>query len=169
MTTERRANVDMTDFQSRINGTLTRMSVGHPWDSFLTRGADQDKPLIIDEAKKRDSVDHPRHHIQVISRATLLLRVATGMSARLLRSSGLTKDQLKFWWNNLGVDHGLWESGDAIDDFEIMWADVTASIDDAKDWDSGSLGKSIQSWLEEQPETILSLSGCERIALWGLF
>ena len=91
------------------------------------------------------------------------------MSARLLRSSGLTKDQLKFWWNDLCVDHGLWESGDAIDDFEIMWADVTASIDDAKDWDSGSLGKSIQSWLEEQPETVLSLSGCERIALWGLF
>jgi hypothetical protein len=169
MITEKRPNADMVDFGNRINETLTKMNVGPPWDTFLTRGSDPSNPTIIDEARKQDSMTHQRHHVEVISRATLLMRVATGMSARLLRNSGFSKNDLKFWWSTFGENHGLWGSAKTVDDFGDMWADVKASIDDATDWDSGGMSKSIQSWLEEQSKTVVSLSGCERIALWGLF
>ena len=169
MITHKKPHEDMTDFRTRIGGMLGRMSVGAHWESFLTRKSDPSNPMIIDEAKKQDSTARPRHHVQVISRATLLLRVATGMSARLLRSSGFTKDDLKFWWKKFGDDHGLWHPASAIDDFGDLWADVATSIENARQWDPGNQNKSIQSWLEEESKTAWSLSGCERIALWGLF
>ena len=43
---------------------------------FLLREATQGEPVVVAEAAKSDATSHPRHHLQVLGRASLLLRLA---------------------------------------------------------------------------------------------
>ncbi|GAF74844.1 unnamed protein product, partial [marine sediment metagenome] len=73
---------------------------------FLTRATEPDDALLLQEAAKTDSVDHERRHLQVISRATLLLVVATGSARLLLHAGGIDASELSFWWQRLGEERG---------------------------------------------------------------
>lgn len=104
------------------------------WKRFLTRATEPSTPELIKEAGNNVPVTDPRHHVQVIARATLLLRVATGACAQLLESSSIGRKELEFWWKSLGEDRGLWEPGDEPDDLTELWPDVEEELDNAAEW-----------------------------------
>ena len=60
----------------------------------------------------------------VLARATLLLRVANAVCAQRLNQSRITRTDLEFWWNTVGLEYGLWANGDEPEDFADLWGDV---------------------------------------------
>ena len=66
----------------------------------------------------------------VLSRATLLLRIANAVCALKLDQANVMKDDLRFWWDSLGQDCGYWTPGDEPDVFADLWGDVSNAIQD---------------------------------------
>jgi len=156
---------------SMINSVLPAGgALADAWSRFLIGLTDPDDPALITEASRRAKRSDPRHHLQVLSRATLLLRVATGACMKLLRSVPIGRNELEFWWKSLGEQHALWAPGGEPDDLTELWEDVNASVEDLNDWEdrNSRLNPSYTSWRAELPRQISILGECERVALWGL-
>jgi len=107
----------------------------------------------------------------VVSRAVLLLRIATGSAHDLLHRVGVDANALSFWWQKLGEGRGLWHPSSPPTTLSDLWADIRDSLNEIaeieKD-DPASLDsfKAITSNVAGQ----LSLfSSHERVGLWGLF
>ncbi|HYX71495.1 MAG TPA: hypothetical protein VE732_01885, partial [Nitrososphaera sp.] len=86
------------------------------WLRFLTGITEPEDPLLITEAASKSASNNPRYHLQILSRAALLLRVATGACLKLLRSGPSGHSELEFWWRPLGERHGIWEPGEELFD-----------------------------------------------------
>jgi hypothetical protein len=140
------------------------------WSDFLTGRLRPDTPVLFIEASRTDSIDNPRHHLQVIARSALLLRVATGACARLLREIDLGSTDLEFWWQPLGEEMGLWEPNIEPEELTDLWADVELALEEIRDWEVANQGRQVSfaRWWRERAQPISVLGGCERIALWGL-
>jgi hypothetical protein len=83
----------------------------------------------------------------------------------LLGRSDISQQDLEFWWKEIGEGLGLWEPGNAPDYLVDLWADVDAAL--ARIFNVNHL-PSFAYWHYEYSDEILTLGGCERIALWGL-
>ena len=138
------------------------------WESFLRRERHADDPNLFQEAGRNSDVSDSRHHLHVIARAALLLRIATAASARLVRVAGYSRDDLEFWWSDLGLSRGLWTSGGEPASFADLWLDVRDAIDDLDSWEAVGNPPSRAAWLQECARQILTLSQCERVVLWGI-
>jgi hypothetical protein len=152
---------------------LEALAISEPtqgtWADFLTRRTDPTDPTLLDDAEQAADVTDPRHHIHVIARSTLLLRVATGASAQLLSGASINAENLKFWWEPLGRDRGLWDPDELPDDLTALWDDADLALDDLAGWRAGPpVGDSFFSLRHNQADAIAVLSECERIAFWGL-
>lgn len=146
-------------------------AIQNEWVDFLTWRIQPQDSRIIEEAGRPPLIDDPNHHLQVLSRATLLLRIATGISGNVLREAGITKTDLEFWWKPYAADHGLIENDLAVSDFLDFWEDIDTALQDIELWKflhptPYSYNKLVTDTRVSQP--ILRLSECERIALWGL-
>jgi hypothetical protein len=140
------------------------------WELFLMRGSQPQDSGIIREASGRLPVGHPRHHIQVLARAALLLRIACGECRILLKANGIGRSDLEFWWKGIGEDAGIWESGAEPSEFADLWSDVKAAVDDMQIWDAANKAKSpsFHRWRRELGFPISLVGETERVALWGL-
>lgn len=138
--------------------------------NFLLRKSTPDTPLIFSEAEGSAFITSERHHIQALSRAVLVLRMATGACAKLLRDTKISSSNLQFWWSYVGEQRGFWEPGYTPTELTDLWADIEAAMQEVQDWEdtnSGTQG-SFADWLQKHPATTSALGGCERVALWGL-
>ena len=97
-----------TDLSAAKEATVGDPTLDDSLGQFLTRSSQQATSQILDEASRHDSLEAPRQHLQVISRATLLLRLASGSASELLARSGLSNRQIDFWITSLGEDRALW-------------------------------------------------------------
>ena len=162
------------EFEMSIGTVLSRLALSEPalqqWRDFLTRKTERSDPIIISQARQSAMVSDPRYHIQVLSRATLLLRVATGACAQLLRKTGFGNEDLEFWWKPFGAERGLWEQGNEPITLMDLWADVEIALNEAREWGSNNTGNDVSfaRWRREKARVIPILAECERIALWGL-
>lgn len=140
------------------------------WRRFLMRDEEPDDSPVISEARGTLGPHDARHHVQVIGRAALLLRVATGACALLIRAAGLDRAELEFWCNCLGHERGLWDEGQEPDQLLDLWADIQAALDEVYDWevDVGGNSGSFMGWRRDCAHGISVLAQCERIGLWGL-
>jgi len=137
------------------------------WISFLTRSSEpQDLELLV-AARLKLATSNPKHHIGVMARAGLLLRLATGACARLFQVAGVGSKDLEFWWQPYGAQFGLWEPGSVPTQLTDLWADVADALVDLGGW-RASAAKSEYSFLKEQSAALIQLATCERVALWGL-
>jgi hypothetical protein len=139
------------------------------WLAFLTGTASPDRPLLLREADDRQSdVADPRHHLKVIARAALLLRLATGAAADLLERCDASAETLKFWWEAIGREAGLWRASGPPDDLTDLWVDIEEAIITNREWLSATSDRSIGAWVASGAAGLHTLGSCERIALWGL-
>jgi len=142
------------------------------WLSFLLSSNEN---ILIEEAKGSLGPEAAKHHMQVIARASLLLRLATGACQNIVGNiPGLTKEDAKddtqFWWTGIGEHHCLWHKGLAPAEFVDLWADINEALDDLERWEaSGSSGeKSYYRLSRDMSGAVNALGTCERIGLWGL-
>lgn len=145
-------------------GDLTELQ----WRHFLSFRGPPVENQMIGQAEKRDPVSSPLHHIQVIARAMILLRIATGSTKNILKGLGAYElGHLSFWWTPIGEARGLWEVGAPPAHFGDLWLDIELSLSRLQTWrDAG--GNSRKGLFSGAAEGARSLSSCERVALWGL-
>lgn len=166
--------IDSPDFEREVVDMIERVNpIGISQDQlkqFLLRKIQPDDSILTTEARGNASIRDPKHHIQVISRSVLLLRVATGASAALLREAEIGQDDLEFWWKNIGEERGLWDPQLIPDEMVDLWADIEVSIGNLRDWETrtGANNTSYAHWRREHSNSISILGECERVALWGL-
>ncbi|MDQ7816450.1 MAG: hypothetical protein RDU14_05445 [Melioribacteraceae bacterium] len=96
------------------------------WFNYLTDM--DDESFLIKEASGRVNVLDPRNYVQMICRAFLLLRIASGYIKMNLESADITNEELKFWW--LPLIKYLGYTQDDIESFElndILLTDILSS------------------------------------------
>lgn len=138
------------------------------WKRFLNYRLQPDENQLIVQAESSDRVSSPMHHIQVIARATLLLRIATGATRENL--DGLTEgtvNHLSFWWGPIGENRGLWEAGTPPSLFADLWSDINVALEQLRVWRHQG-GHTRKALFKDAAEAIRALSSCERVALWSL-
>ena len=141
-------------------------SLGESWQSFLADG--QGEPLaVIQLAGSKTKVGRSEHVVEVVARATMLLRVATGASAILLSESGIGRGDVAGWLESIGAGRGLWLAGNPPGDLVDLWRNVGEVMDDIEDvLDEGDKSR-LEIW-EQSTHGVNVFGECERVGLWGL-
>lgn len=140
------------------------------WKQFFTKAISPQDLMIITEASKITASTDPRYHLQILSRANLLLRVATGACAKLFAECSFGRTELEFWWKPFGEERGLWNTGDDPSEFMDLWNDIDDAVNKLDGWESANRGSipTNMTWKNDLQHEISVLGECERIALWGL-
>ena len=138
------------------------------WLDRITNNPGSGYPLF--EYSKRDSsIGSDSHPIEMASRAAFLLRLTTGASRNLFNKVSVDSSEIEFWWKPLGLNHGLWADGNALQDFSDLWADIQEALDEINTWLSNNSTPLDQLQKFTQiPGQLISLCSCERIPLWGM-
>jgi hypothetical protein len=164
---------DPSNFQSDIEAMVAEIQpagqTAEAWTQFFTRSTEPRDPALITMAMGGGKQEDRTSHMQVISRAVVLLRLATGACSHLLESAKFGKTELQFWWQSLGEDLALWNDLTKPDNITDLWADVATAITQITAWtQSNKASANYASWQAECASEISVLGGCERIGLWGL-
>jgi hypothetical protein len=154
-------------FEERVAQTLTTLTLpdlGSPLGQFLTRQADPVDSVIVSYAGLRSTPLNPCHHLHVLSRAALLLRVASGLVAGVLRDAAVSFEELAFWYGPMVSALGLSPDAQPTEPDEL-WADVHDALEDVS-----ATAADASCWdLHQQSGPALAvLGGCERIGMWAL-
>ncbi|SDZ48670.1 hypothetical protein SAMN05216554_4148 [Herbiconiux ginsengi] len=137
--------------------------------NFLMRSQ---QPLDLDILRNaaQDSASSDRsHHMHVMSRAALLLVLATTASRRLIEDAGSGLDDTSFWWEALGVERGIWRTAPATNDLRDFWEDISDELDVVEDWLDRDVGNYTSLDLAAACPRIFSrLAQFELPGLWGM-
>ena len=170
------SSASSTDFEDRIRSMIKTLSLPSSqsvyWGDFLTRRSLPDDSQVICQASETAEVDHPSHHIQVMSRAALLLRIAAGACRLHLETAGHTKHDLEFWWRDIGHRRGFWETNAEPDQLVDLWSDVVVAIDHMADWQEtvrqNGGTQTPAGWINACSLDMQVLEGFERVGFWSL-
>ncbi len=158
---------NMVNTQSLPDSEVRRLKM------FLEFETDGNTPELLLAAGRTDQPTHLNHSQQVLARATLLLRVATGSLSNLLNESGtdLHKD-LEFWWMDTAIRRRLWPMNNVPDNFADLWQDVSEALDIAQQSTQPPNNPDCHhSFWFAKPESAAPaalLTTSERIFLWGV-
>ncbi len=154
-----------------LNGITPSDLSSNEWSNFLSYKNLKDTPGIISDASGRVGSYHLNHSKQVLARATLLLRIATGCSADLVKEVGSTvKTDLEFWWLSLFVRRRLWpETAPPPSSSIDLWQDVEDESDSITQWlkKKGADACRHSLWTE-CASAASTLATTERAFLWGV-
>lgn len=136
------------------------------WQEFLSGQAEEELSAI--EVAKGDTEVGARGQVtEVMARAMLLLRLATGAAAEVLSEAGVGRRELGFWVEAIGRGRGMWDEGGQPDEVVDLWAEVESGLEDADTWLATPDRGAYQTWAV-RPRVMTLLGEYERVALWGL-
>lgn len=101
--------------------------------------------------------------LAIIARSILLLRLASGATAHLIKVSNISRQELDFFFNSIGIDGGFWIPGDAPNDFCDLWTDINDLIIDFEELAADST----ITLNKIKDLNISSYSQFSRAAVWG--
>ncbi len=105
----------------------------------------------------------------VNSRALLLLRVATANGKYFNDNAGLEWEDIKFWWDDLGVRLWFWKTGEEPDTMSDLWEDIQEGVNNIMDTLTGNdTASSWQKIHQDNSLDILLLKRMDRILLWAV-
>jgi len=162
-----------SQFENDLDRLLDRLAPPGPksqWFQFLTGATSSGQPMVFQLAAVDSDPADLEHHLHVISRAALLLRVASGACENLLSAAKLNRPDLTFWWQGIGRRRGLWNPGSEPTDCSTLWMDIEGALGDELTWQSTNSGgsPSFFQWHNERISGLSIFGQCERIGLWGL-
>ena len=140
------------------------------WRKFLTYEKENYTPQLLVDANRKSPPNNIDHSKQVLARATLLLRVATGSLSDLFHLSNLELDpDLDFWWTSESVRRCLWALNTQPESFIDLWQDVDNALGITQQWvEDTNRPECYYSFWERNPYEAMTLTTSERIFLWGL-
>ena len=139
------------------------------WVDFLNSN-DESLPLKL--ADQRPEIEEPNCNLSIISRAALLLFVATSSAQRILRNAGYNQSTISFWWTKFGIERSLWKnSNEPINPLD-SWRDISDALTTINDWRELISNKKLSLRdLRENEKTVQALNelgSFEHICIWGL-
>ncbi len=138
-------------------------------ESWLTVLNGTSEPTMFPEAELQSAIEDARCHLQVISRAALLLYLATTVARKQLAAAGFTRKDLQFWWGPHGINRGLWDGGDQPENPLDLWADILDLLRENSMFITNSaVGLSLYSWRRGQSRAVEFMGAYELVAIWGL-
>ncbi|MBK6728914.1 MAG: hypothetical protein IPG63_17145 [Xanthomonadales bacterium] len=136
------------------------------WSRFL---ASNETLVPLDDSQKKSDVDDSRCHLQVLSRAALILFLASASTRRHLAVGGFDSNALSFWWHQFGVQRGLWPLGGEPDDSLDFWSEVTDSLDEIRAWRTSQPADfTLHTASRSIATPMRCLAGFEIGSIWGL-
>ena len=160
---EKSLNTVLANIQPRVNPS-------GKWELFLAYDELKETHTIFDDANGRADAHDLNHSKQVLARATLLLRLATGCSASLLSEAepGMQSD-LSFWRTSSSVRRHLWASSAPPASSIDLWSDVANASSDLDGWlrKYGSSACHHGLWAQQAVSASI-LTSAERVFLWGV-
>lgn len=160
-------------FIALVKTTVDAQSLADPTSQrlkkFLLRQVAPSDPLIFSYSTMAPGIP-ATDALAVLSRAVLLLRIATGSASDLLQQAGFAADVLSFWWQKLGEARGLWTPGSPPTALTDLWADVEESLNElvAVEASDPTALESVNSVAFGMEGRLNVLSSHERVGLWGL-
>ena len=138
-------------------------------DFLLRKVGSEDHPVLI-AARRGSPLSDASRHIEAMSRAALLLRVAAGSWLKHFRDAGFDPELLAFHWGPYGRSRGLWDRGLELTSCAELWDDIGGSLDTVLDWmkDTPDAGRSAFTATRELAGPLSVLSSMEVVALWSL-
>ena len=124
-----------------------------------------EKSSIVHE-NLNDALNDPENHLQMLGRAFLLLRVATGSVKLLLKDANIEFSDIAFWSEKILDEYGLVKDKKELDLYSDMWVDVEeGAIQPIND-----NGTNIDFFTlkQELSYPFLLLSETQRPLLWGI-
>jgi hypothetical protein len=108
--------------------------------------------------------------LAIISRATLLLRFASGSASQLLAAAGMPAEDLKFWWEAFGQGRGFWEGNKQSNELLDLWANVAAALQEIDEFHArtAEADRTFFSIGNDLGKAIVGLGNSELVALWSL-
>jgi hypothetical protein len=160
----RESGVTVNDTQLQAELGMTP-AVANRWATFLS-AADNSLPLVL--AEKVDDIDHTESALQVISRAALLLFLATGSTRKHLVDAGYTSAMLEFFWKRQCEIRFSGPASSLPDDPIDLWQDIKDHIDDAEAWcATAATDTSLGEWRKAQSDVMNQIVSFELAAVWG--
>lgn len=139
------------------------------WIEFLCRRVAPDDILCMKYSKIAPTV-RAQSHFSVLSRAALLLRLATGSALELETDIGLSAKDTSFWWGAIGNCRGMWDGARTETEIMDLWADIEPVLAGVDHFQARvpSPDQTFYRLGNEISPDVSHLGSCERIAIWGL-
>ncbi|WP_135210306.1 hypothetical protein [Vitreimonas flagellata] len=136
------------------------------WFDFLRRKtAREDSKLFHYSQLSPASTKHAE--LAVISRACLLLRIASTATQRVFERAGIAKADLEFWRDQVGVHRGFWGLSGPPTPLTDLWADIRDLIADLRLFGATKTTNHHQFTMAHST-ALTSIGSCERVALWTM-
>jgi hypothetical protein len=167
-----RPEQDSANFQRLVQSVVGFQNFTQPvasgWEQFLARTISPNDPTIFPSSKIRPTAKD-RSFYGVVSRAVLLLRMASGSTAQLFEAAGVAKPSIGFWRDQVGVTHGLWSPGDMPAAMTDLWKDISDALQELEAFSQLPQADTTFHRLNSTiAQSIVSVGRCERVALWTL-
>lgn len=138
------------------------------WKRFLAETNGDGAVSVLECAGRASSMNDASFPVELLSRAGLLLRLASGVCSLHFAESGMTWDSLMFWLNDIGIRRGFWKP-DAYPENSIdIWSDISEALEAIEE--AQSLGVETGFHGSHPPSltySLCKLEECERIGMWG--
>lgn len=140
--------------------------VGETVDVNLRRLLLSEAPFVNPHLIFSQAANKELEPLSVISRAALMLRIATGNVSRLLKDASISKEELNFVWGNYGLKNGFWTSPLLVDEFYQLWVEVEENYSEL----SGRMDTLDDSSYQfyKNAGDMEPLTQFNRAALWGI-
>lgn len=123
---------------------------------------------IFEIAKRTSDARTKTHVAEVLSRAVLLLRLATACAHDLLAEFGSDPRAVtRHWWESRHVRRGLWPVGHVLQSFSDLWDEADEALDTLGQQRNGMSAFRLRS--PDCAGSVATLATAERIFLWGSF
>lgn len=159
---------------SMVDSLLESGDSNRDMGAFLLREKDGVDPRLIQEALKDGRYMDPSYRFQVLSRAILLLRMATSTAKHVLSIADFSLGDIRFWWESSARGQGLLDdnlinglTGDSWEEISQLWKDIGDALSDLRDLtDEPDMSRS--ALVEDGHEALLHATNTARVGLIGL-
>ena len=157
------------DVKVMLHGVAPRELSLEQWEQFLTHADGEADPRLFEDANGRSKPTDLNHSKEVLARAALLLRVATGSVADMLSDVTITGgSELEFWWSDRAVRRRLWPKDSPPSTFADLWLDVSDAAEAITSWVADDGPQCHHGLWHDHGKDAAALATTERVALWGL-
>lgn len=156
---------EITELVSKVNpvGLTSDM-----WVEFLCDVNKHPDSILIHKGELASSVGSATEHVEMLARALMLLRLATGACRQLIINSGIEKDSLQFWWHGVGAEMAIWNGTEKPDDTQSLWIEIEQAIGDINQWLITGNDSDMRSFRVDQAPALAVIDEIERVAFWGM-
>ena len=139
------------------------------WIRFITRKQDRNDPRIFTLSEQSPTALGDSA-LAIVSRATLLLRMASGSNSDLFQDAGYNMDLVAFWWQSIGQERGLWDGTRDADTLTDLWSDIAVCLDDIEKFQSTYRPneQTFSKFGTEYGKTFPRLGSCELPLIWNM-